>query len=205
MINKAATKTTLAASSTTLVLGQPLTLTATVSSTSAPGTPPTGSISFFDGNTLLQSVTLINNSPTASWTFTPSAVGKHSYKAVYSSDANFITSTSSTLARTVAADKTALLLSLELPATSPIPRNQTFNLDVHLSLIAPGTAALTGDPVTIKDNGKLLGTVDLDGNGDATLPGVTYTAGGTHSLTASFAGDADALAVTSSALKLTVT
>ncbi len=202
VVNKAATKTALAVSATTLVFGQPLTLTATVGST--PGTARTGSINFFDGTTLLQTIALNGNS-VATLTLTPSGVGKHSYKAVYSGDGDFIASTSSALSRTVAKDKTSIQLSLELPATSPILQNQTFNLDIHLTLIAPGASVVTGNPITIKDNGKILGVVNLDSNGDATLPGLSYTAAGSHSLTAIYLGDTDTLAAISSVLKLVAT
>ncbi|HEY4328258.1 MAG TPA: FG-GAP-like repeat-containing protein, partial [Phycisphaerae bacterium] len=203
LINKASTKTVLTASSTTLVLGQPLTLTATVNTTSAPGTPRTGSINFFDGATLLQNVALSGSS--ANWTFTPATIGSHSYKAVYSADGNFSASISAALARSVGKDKTSIQLMLEAPAASPMPHNQTFNLDILVTIIAPGSSSLATHVVTIKDNGKVLGTLNLDSDGVASLMGLTYTTSGSHSLTALYAGDADTLAVTSPVLRLNVT
>jgi hypothetical protein len=200
-VNQAGTRTSLTASASTLVFGQPLTLTADVSSTYAPNVVRTGSVSFYDGLTLLQTVPL-DGSSMASLTLTPATLGKQTFKAVYSGDGNFVVSTSSGLVRSVNKDRT--MIALTPSQVSPIALNQTFNLDVQLSLLAPGAADLTGDLVTIKDNGKILTTLTLNSGGAATLPGLSYTAVGMHSLTVIFAGDADTLAVTSSALKLMI-
>ena len=200
-VNLAGTSTALAASAGALVFGQPLTLTATVKSANAPGVVRTGSVSYYDGLTLLGTAALDGNSM-ASLTLTPAHVGKHAYKAVYSGDSNFKPSTSSGLGRTVSKDQTSITLTPTL--ASPIAVNQTFNLNVQVALLAPGASTLTGNLVTIKDNGKVLTILSLDGGGAASLPGLSYTAAGLHSLTAIYAGDADTLGVTSLALKLTI-
>ena len=93
-VNLDGTSTTLAASPRTLVFGQPLTLTATVKSSHAPAVARTGNIQFYDGLNALMTVPL-NSSSLASFTFATSAVGKHTFKAVYLGDANFQPSTSS--------------------------------------------------------------------------------------------------------------
>ncbi len=200
-VNLASTSTKLVSSTSTLVVGQSLTLTATVNSTTAPGVTRTGDVVFMDGTITLGTVSLAGSS--ASLTLAGATLGKHTYKAVYSGDSDFNISTSSGLARTAAKDKS--LVALTATASSPVALNQTFNLDINVSLLAPGASTITGDMVTIKDNGKVLTTLNLDSSGDATLPGLSYSAPGTHSLTVVFAGDPDVSGATSTALKLTVT
>ncbi len=79
-----------------VLLDNPILLTATVSAVS--GTP-TGSVSFYDGTTLLGTVTL--SSGTASYTTSSLAAGTHSITAAYSGDSNFMSATSSAIAEVV--------------------------------------------------------------------------------------------------------
>ena len=166
VIKAASTKTTLTIVPSSLVFGQSLVLTAAISAT--PGINSQGHIQFTDNGQVIPNSTQAVNGSTASFTILNPATGKHSYKAIYidDSDVDFATSTSAAVSRTVAKDKTTLTLT---PSTlSPI-HNQTFNLNVHLSAIAPGAVTLTGEQVILKDNGKAIGTLTLDSNGDALL------------------------------------
>jgi hypothetical protein len=98
-VNQAATTTSLAASASSNAFGQPVTFTATVTSTV--GTPkPTGTVTFKDGATTLGTGTL-NASGQATFTITTLAVGSHSITATYGGDANFTASTSPPLTQTV--------------------------------------------------------------------------------------------------------
>ena len=133
---------------------------------------------------------------------TPAIAGRHAYKAVYSGDGNFKTSASPALSRTVARDQTSIVLLPTL--ASPIAQNQTFNLTLHVALLAPGVSVLTGNLVTVKDNGKILTTLPLDSSGDAAVIGLSYSAPGAHTLSAIYAGDADTLGATSTLVKLTI-
>lgn len=74
----------------------PVTFTASVSSAAG---SPTGSINFFDGQTLLSSVPLAQGA--ATYTTSSLAIGAHSIIARYSGDANFANVNSSTLIQTV--------------------------------------------------------------------------------------------------------
>ncbi len=198
-INHAKTTTTLIPSASTLVFGQTLTLTAAVKSSSAPAVPRTGSGEFLDNGTPVGTI-LLNGSSSASLSFVPSATGSQNFQALYLGDTDFAASNSALLKRTVARDKSTILLTAS--QASPIALNQIFNIDVQVSLIAPGVSAITGDLVTIKDHGKLLGTLTLDSAGRGSLAGLSFTASGTHTLTALFAGDGDALPASSLTLKL---
>jgi uncharacterized repeat protein (TIGR01451 family) len=77
--------------------GVPVTLTVLV--TSSTTGIPTGTVSFYDGTTLLNAAPIANGSAT----YVPSALagGAHSITAVYGGDANFTTSTSSAVVETV--------------------------------------------------------------------------------------------------------
>ena len=93
------TTTTLSISPNPANVGQPVTLTAIVSPASA-----TGTVSFYDGATLLGTVALSNG--TAILTLSSLTLGSHSLTAVYSGDASFSGSTSSIV--TLIVDSTSI-------------------------------------------------------------------------------------------------
>ena len=200
-VNQAATTTALTASAAAPVFGQQLTLTAAVKAT--PATAPHRQRRISGQRRGLANRAAQRHDQQHQFHLHRSRHWQPSYQAIYLGDSNFKTSNSSLLKRTVNKDKTSIVLTSTL--ASPMV-NQTFNLNVQVTVLAPGVSMLTGNLITIKDNGQVLTTtLSLDSSGDVTLPGLTYTAAGTHSLTAIYAGDADTLAVTSSALKLTIT
>jgi hypothetical protein len=89
-IAQAATKTSLKVSSASIALGQSVTLTATVSSTTS-GSPSDG-VEFYDGNALLATVFL--SGTTATYATSSLALGQHKLTADYSGDTNFKSSNS---------------------------------------------------------------------------------------------------------------
>ncbi len=96
------TAVTLAASATTVNVGQPVTFTATVTPSSTPDPSahgPAGTVEFFDGSTSLGVVTLSSSSPyTAALTTSSLTTGSHSISATYtSSDGEFTTGSSSAI------------------------------------------------------------------------------------------------------------
>ncbi len=99
-IAPAATTTTLVSSSATPGQNMPVSFTATVVST--PKGTPTGSVSFFNGTTLLNSITL-PSSGVATLTTSFATLGASSITAVYSGDGNFVASTSSAVSETTVA------------------------------------------------------------------------------------------------------
>jgi large repetitive protein len=184
-VNKVTSTAALAVSKTATVYGEAIALTASVGATGAPpaGLARTGTVVFRDGTTALGTVTLDGNS--AAWTVTLPAVGTHAYSAVYSGDDSFkgVTST----AKSVAVKKDRVQVTLTLPAGVRLP-GEAFTLQALVAAAAPGTALPTG-VVTFKDGAKVLGTATVDGTGLATFEGALWTAG-THTVTASYAGDA---------------
>jgi len=100
IVNQGATTTTVSASPNPGNLGQTVTLTAIVTPVAPAAGTPTGTVSFLDGTTHLGSgATLsVGQATLSTSSLTP---GTHSITAVYSGDADFLTSTSSTLAEVV--------------------------------------------------------------------------------------------------------
>ena len=96
VITQASASVSLVASANPVLVTNAVTFTATVAS--AAGTP-TGSVSFFDGTTLLGTVVL--SSGVASYTTSSLAAATHSITAVYSGSSNSVSGTSSALAEVV--------------------------------------------------------------------------------------------------------
>jgi hypothetical protein len=98
-VNKANTTTVVTSSANPSVYGQAVTFTATVNVVAPGAGTPTGSVSFYDGATLLGTATLSGNQ--AQWTTSALVVGSHSITASYSGDGNFNGSTSSAFSQQV--------------------------------------------------------------------------------------------------------
>jgi hypothetical protein len=94
--NKASIGLSASSSVSTSTHGHEVTFTATVT-----GTGATGTVTFKDGETILDSSTLSNG--TATYTTSTLSAGTHSITAVYGGDANFADSTSSDVPLTVKA------------------------------------------------------------------------------------------------------
>ena len=86
-ISPVATSISLNASANSLILGQSLTLTTTVTADAAAGLTPGGTVTFFDGTTALDSVSLSDG--TATLTLASLTAGLHELTAVYSGNADF--------------------------------------------------------------------------------------------------------------------
>lgn len=93
---KSNTSSAVTSSAATVLVGQPLTFTATVSATS--GTP-TGTVTFLDGSTTLGTGTLSNG--TTSYQTSTLAAGVHSVTISYAGDSTFNASVSTALSQTV--------------------------------------------------------------------------------------------------------
>jgi uncharacterized protein YjdB len=177
----------LTASATSLQLGQSLTLTASLTPTSA-----TGSISFKDGTTILGTGTLANG--TVSLSTSALAIGAHNITAIYAGDTNTSSATSSAQSVTITQSTSALTLAA---SANSLQLGQSLTLTASLS---PTSA--TGS-ITFKDGATVLGTGPL-ANGTASLSTSALTIGA-HSITAIYAGDTNTNSATSSAQSVTIT
>jgi hypothetical protein len=199
-----ATTTTLSASAMQVTIGQSVTLTANVSP-QAGSNVPTGTVTFLDGTTTLGTSTL-NGTATATFTTTNLAAGTHSIVASYGGDSKDGSSVSSAVSvnvgATVFAPQGSLVTTTRLSASSTevLPSQAvTFS-----AVVAPqsGSNVPTGI-VTFLDGTKSLGTAQLSASGAATLS-LSSLSTGTHSITASYGGDANDSPSTSAILIVSV-
>jgi hypothetical protein len=184
------TKTTVKSSLNPALVGNAVTLTATV--TSPVGRPPDGSaVTFADGGVAMGSATLTSGVATLPISF--STIGPHSITASYQGATNYAPSTSATLIEKVRATTSISLTSS--PNPSAVGQSVTFTASV---------TSASGTPigsVSFRVDGALLGTKSLS-SGVATVK--TSTLGsGAHSVTATFNGSTYFLS-SSSALPQTV-
>jgi hypothetical protein len=159
------------------------------------GGTATGTVTFADGGTSIGTGTL-NGSGVASLTVSTLAPGPHSIVANYAGNANTGASSSTPLTMSVKETTSMSLASNADP--SPTLASFTLTADVMNS----GVGVPTGT-VTFMDGSTLLGTASVDGTGHAALSVASMSAG-SHSLTASYGGDADNFAGASPALTETV-
>ena len=158
-------------------VGQSVKFTATMS----PGNA-TGTVQFqIDGKNFGSAVTLSGGKATSGSTITLIA-GNHNITAVYSGDTTYAGSTSSLVQKVKG--KTACTWPTK-PTTVSFGKPCTFS--VQIGVQSPGSGNPTGS-VTFYDGGKTLGTGNLGADGHATFS-ISSLSKGTHSITATYAGD----------------
>ena len=187
VVQQAPSTTLLNASANPLTQGNPLTLTATVTT----GSPNAGgTLHFLDGTAVLGTTSLGTNG-SASFSPTGLGLGPHTLTVVYSGDMNHAGSTSSPVTEAVLQSTSATLISNNNPAASG--QNVTFVAQITGAggVIPTGTA-------TFRDNGSLLATSALNSLGAASFSTTTLTAG-SHAITVSYSGDTKSAASTSPA------
>lgn len=182
-VSKVNTSTSVGSSSATSIYGQPVTLTATVTSGSG---IPRGGIEFFDGATSLGIAVLSNGS--ASLTTSALAAGSHSISARYLGSANFNISASPALTQAInqAATSTSLTSSLN-PSVSG--QAVAFNANITSS------GGVPFGNVEFFDGMTSLGVVPLNG-GSAALT-ISTLGTGSHQVTAVYGGNSNFLGSTS--------
>lgn len=173
----ATTATTLTASANTGTYGQPLSLTVQVSSN---GGPATGTVNFLAGTTVIGSAQL-SSGGTAVYTLSNLTPGVDALTASYAGDGKADPSMSSPLTLVIK-QTTALAVTAN---SNPAP---TLSPVLFTATISDAGAAVATGSVSFSDGALAIGTATLDANGHATvtLPGLTA---GSHSITATYAGD----------------
>jgi hypothetical protein len=161
----------LTASSAAINVGSSETLTATVAATMSGRPTPTGSVSFYDGSTLLGTTAVSGGS--AAFSISSLAVGAHSITAFYTGDANFNQNTASAVA-TVTVNTLAPAFTIA-GAPGTLTLKQGANGTVVLTLAANATFS---GPVTLSCSGAPTnGTCSFDNSN------ITLTAGGSATAT----------------------
>lgn len=169
------------------VAGTGLTVTATVSASSALG----GTVTFTDGATTLAAVPLVTGVATANIRL---GGGTHNLLATYSGDANHASANSTPIVETITTAPTTLTLAAT-PSNGGAGQNITLDARVLGGYLPSGV-------VTFTEGGMTLGTAAVSA-GAATL-GLNTLAVGTHSITASYAGDANNQASSAPAAAVTI-
>jgi hypothetical protein len=126
-IVQTATATTLTASVNPVDAGASVTFTATVSP--APTGTPLGSVSFYNGSTLLGTVT-VNSSGVATFTTNSLSAGSYTITAVYAGNTAFLGSTSTGLSFTVTGTAAFTVSSPPTPVSVSPGGAATFNITV---------------------------------------------------------------------------
>jgi YD repeat-containing protein len=188
------TTVSLSASPSLVTALQPVTLTATVT-----GNAPSGTVSFFDGQTLVGSSTVVDGQ--ASLTVTTLAIGSDDLTAVYSGDTQNAGSVSGQVTQVVTGQNPGL--DLFFPNTPP-SAGEPLMLVAHvgMELYETGNYSISFPPtgtVTFYDGNTVLGTAQLgkDSSGEyglamLTVPGLPA---GQAQITAVYSGDASFVGV----------
>ena len=174
------TSVALAANLTPGLLGQPLTLTATVTSAD---TGRTGTVNFVEGGTTWCPGVVLGGDGTAACTIPSLSLGSHTLTATYSGDDNNAASQSSPYNEVVKQQP-----ALALAANTPAVVTSTVTLTVH---VTDQSGVPTGT-VVFFDGTTALTTVTLTASGStsASASWSTQNLGvGPHSLSAQYGGD----------------
>jgi large repetitive protein len=175
----------LAASPNPATANQPITLTATLTPSTA-----TGTVTFLNGSTALGTATVLSGAATLSGITLTS--GSYSMTAQYGGGNGFPAATSPAINLTVKATSSVVVTSSANPS----------NTKQSVAFTATVTPASATGSVQFLDGTTVLGSATL-ANGSASYTPASLSQG-THSITAAYAGDANDTAATSAVFTQTV-
>jgi hypothetical protein len=179
------------ASPSPALVGQPVTLTATIAGSN--GTP-TGTVTFTDGANALGTATL-DASGVATLTTSSLAVGTHTIGASWAGNADYLAGSASTT------------LTVQLHATSTALHASSTNIKrgkaVTFTATVTGAGPTKTGTVTFFDGATAVGTATLSGSGTAAVT-TSFSTNGAHNMTARYNGDAAHAPSTSPVVTVTV-
>jgi hypothetical protein len=183
-VNKSPTTTSVSAAPSPSVYGQAVTVIAVVAASSGGAGTPSGAVTFNDGTNTLGSASL-DNTGRASLTVNSLTAGSHNITANYGGDISFLASSAS-VSQTVGKSPTSTTLT-----AAPNPSGFGESVTLSITVVADGGGAgIPSGSVSVLDAGTAIGTTALDNTGKAVLSISTLSVG-THSLTATYSGDAN--------------
>jgi len=196
LLPKAPTSTSVTSSLNPSAFNQPVTFTATVTSTE--GTPD-GFVLFQDAGSTIVIASLSGGKATLTDPYL--SVGVHSITAVYEGTTTFKKSFSPAISHTVngAATSTSLISSANL---HPVPYGQNV---AFTATVSASTSGIPQGTITLKDGATVLATkvVNIQ-TGTVLFFGLSTFSVGSHSMTAVYNGNGSYLASSSPVLKLQV-
>ncbi len=194
-VAQASTTTNLAISQPSSVYGDSLTFTATVGVVLPGSGTPTGTVSFMEGTTVLDTETLAADG-TAVFQTTSLAVGTHSIAAVYGGDANFLGSA----ADSVEADITAKTLTFSgLSANNKVYDGTTAATFDSSGAVLSGV--VNGDSVSLSGGTASFADKDVGAGKTVTVTGLGLSGDGAGN----YVLDTDAASLTADITKATLT
>ena len=152
---------------------------------------PTEAVQFMEGSTVVGTGTLSGNGTIATVALTGVTAGTHTYTAVYPGDTTYAAYNFGGVTVTVAP---ATLVATATGLTG-LPTSGTYGSSTTLTAAVTGAGGTPTGQVTFKDGAAVLGSANVNSAGVATLS--QTLAGGSHSITALYAGDSTFAASTS--------
>ncbi len=197
-VGKATPTAALTASSASVIVGLPVTFTATVTGN---GATPSGTVTFYSGTTLL-GASALGSRGAATLTVTTLAIGSNANTVSYAGDSNFTPATSAAVEVSVLTKPTPTIALASSASSIVLGSPVTLTATVTGSGAVPAVSP-TGS-VTFLNGTATLGAGTLTSSGLATLEATSLPVGAA-SITAAYAGDSNFGASTSSALPIAVT
>jgi ELWxxDGT repeat protein len=185
----ATASTMLTSSPNPSVSGQTVMFTASVTAVTPGVGTPTGTVDFTEGTTTLASGVTLNGSGQATFTTSSLAVGSHTVTASYNGDTTFqnAAGNDSTSPQVVNPASTTTALT---SAPNPSVFGQTVTVTATVAPVSPGTGTPTG-AINFTEGGMTLASgIPLNGAGQALFL-TSSLAVGSHTITASYGGDAN--------------
>lgn len=187
----------LSASQASPPYGADETLTAQIGTGTGTTATPTGTMTFLDGSSIIASVAV--NGWSVSTTVDTLPLGSNSITAAYSGDQGFEASTSPATTVTVSQAATSLVLS-----ATPADSTWGSAVTVTAAASAQGSVLFPTGTVTFTVDGSAAGSSTLSNAGAASLVLPATLSVGTHTIGASYAGNADFAASTASPITVTI-
>ena len=197
-VNADPTTTNITSTRAPSVVGQSVTLTATVTANSPGAGTPGGTVTFKDGGVSIAACTNVAMAAGVATCTTPAlTVANHTITAVYKGNATFTTSTSAVFTQTVNKGATATLVT---SATNPSLTGQVVVVTATMGATAPAAGAPSGT-VNFLDAGMTIAGCGARAiaAGKATCT-ASFATAGPHAITAVYSGDTSFLTSTSAAL-----
>jgi hypothetical protein len=173
--------------------GQSVVLTATAWGDHA---VPSGQIDFFDGTNLIAVATL-NQSGAATVAASALALGTHSITARYAATQNFDGTASAALNQVIQAGGALATVTTLASNVNPAGSGQSVTFTAAVSTV--GKSLVPAGTVTLLDGNTMLGTATLNSLGLATFS-IASLGGGSHTLSANYAGNSATAASSSTPL-----
>jgi hypothetical protein len=165
--------------------------------TSGSSVAPTGTVKFFDGSTQIGTATIAGTGGVATFTSSSLASGSHNITGAYQGSSNSGPATSAPMAQVVNKTVTATTV-----AATPSPGIAGKNVALTAAVKNSAGNATTNGSVTFVDGTATRGTAALGASGTATIS--VMLAPGSHTIVASYGGDANDDQSSSAALALPV-